>query len=64
MFEGCTIKYNKSPLTGQNCSVQVTYPAASDGSVKSLSVPMKTDNTDYQEILEWVDAGNTIQEAD
>ena len=64
MFEGCTIKYNKSPLTGQNCSVQVTYPTAGDGSVKSLSVPMKTDNTDYQDILEWVAAGNTIEEAD
>jgi hypothetical protein len=29
-----------------------------------LSVPMKPDNTDYQEILAWVDAGNTIEEAD
>jgi len=64
MFEGCTIKYNKSPMTGKNCSIQVTYPADSDGTVKSLSVPMKPDNTDYQEILEWVDAGNTIEEAD
>jgi len=64
MFEGCTIKYNKSPMTGQNCSIQVTYPAASDGSFKSLSVPMNEENTDYQEILKWVDKGNTIEEAD
>ena len=64
MFQGCTIKYNKSPLTGQNCSIQVIYPAAGDGSIKHLSVPMKTDNTDYKNILKWVDEGNTIEEAD
>ena len=29
-----------------------------------LSVPKDTDNTDYQAILAWVDAGNTIAEAD
>ena len=28
------------------------------------TVPMDTDNTDYQAIQEWVKAGNTIQEAD
>ena len=27
-------------------------------------VPMKTGNTDYQAILEWVADGNTIQDAD
>ena len=64
MFEGCTIKYNKSPMTGKNCSVQVTYPAASDGSVKSLSVPLIVGNTDYDNILKWVDEGNTIEAAD
>ena len=28
------------------------------------SVPMDTDNTDYQAILAWVAEGNTIQDAD
>jgi len=28
------------------------------------SVPMNEANTDYQEILQWVADGNTIQEAD
>jgi hypothetical protein len=28
------------------------------------SVPMNEDNTDYQEILKWVEDGNTIEEAD
>ena len=29
-----------------------------------ISVPMADDNTDYQIVLEWVAAGNVIQEAD
>tara|TARA_R100001015_G_C4446839_1_gene38421 strand:- start:167 stop:334 length:168 start_codon:yes stop_codon:yes gene_type:complete len=28
------------------------------------SVPMNEENKDYQEILKWIDEGNTIQEAD
>ena len=28
------------------------------------SVPIDTENTDYQAIQEWVSAGNTIEEAD
>ena len=28
------------------------------------AVPLVTDNTDYQEILEWVAEGNVIEEAD
>ncbi len=51
-------------MTEQNCSVQVTYPADDAGSIKTLSVPMNEENTDYQEILKWVDEGNTIQAAD
>ena len=29
-----------------------------------ITVPKNEDNTDYQEILEWVADGNTIQEDD
>jgi len=29
-----------------------------------MSIPMVEDNADYQEYLEWVAQGNTIQEAD
>ena len=29
-----------------------------------LSVPLAEDNTDYQNILEWVAEGNTIEPAD
>ena len=34
----------------------------SDGKIKF--VPNASDNTDYQEIQEWVADGNTIEEAD
>ena len=64
MFKGCTIKYNKSPITGENCSIQVIYPANGDGSVNILSVPLVEDNTDYKSIQLWVADGNTIEEAD
>ena len=29
-----------------------------------IGVPISTDNKDYQEVLKWVDDGNTIEEAD
>lgn len=64
MFENCTIKYNKG-LDNKNCSIQVIYPAASDGSVRNLSVPLVEDNTDYKAVLEWAAIdGNNIEEAD
>lgn len=53
-FENITTieyKYNEWGKSGIN----IVY---SDGTQKS--VPMDTSNTDYQEILEWVAAGNTI----
>jgi hypothetical protein len=31
---------------------------------KKISIPMNPDNTDYQEYLEWVEAGNTPEPAD
>ena len=51
-------KYHKDPLTDANDSIRCVI----DG--RHCSVPMDTDNTDYQAILEWVADGNTIQEAD
>ena len=57
MFENCTLKYNA--FDGVNQSVQITYP---NGIQKS--VPLDEANTDYQNILQWVEDGNTIEEAD
>ena len=42
--------------------VNVTYPEGSK--IKQMSVPINEENTDYQNILQWVADGNTIEEAD
>ena len=63
MFEGCTLKYQQF-INGTNDSVIVTYPADSDGKVKTKCVPINNANADYQDILKWVEEGNTIEEAD
>ena len=34
------------------------------GSNRVLSIPINTDNTDYQEYLEWVAEGNTPEPAE
>jgi len=44
---------------GQNESVIITYE---DNSV--LGVPFDNNNTDYQNYLDWVAAGNTAEAAD
>ena len=64
MFDNCTVKYFKDPVTNKNSSVTVIYPANENGISKAMSIPMNEDNTDYQNILAWVAEGNTIQEAD
>jgi|TARA_B110000444_G_C18404133_1_gene395027 hypothetical protein len=51
-------KYVVDQLSNRNQSVT----AVLDG--VTWSVPISEDNTDYQAILEWVAAGNTIEEAD
>tara|TARA_R110000787_G_C13055916_1_gene407138 strand:+ start:333 stop:500 length:168 start_codon:yes stop_codon:yes gene_type:complete len=45
-------------VNGQNASIAVTI----DGEYSC--VPLDTTNRHYAEILEWVDAGNTIEDAD
>tara|TARA_R110002126_G_scaffold67777_1_gene171521 strand:+ start:902 stop:1087 length:186 start_codon:yes stop_codon:yes gene_type:complete len=51
-----TVTKNYSARSGLHCSYQVTYK----NSNTVMSVPLEVENTDYQEILEWVAAGNTI----
>lgn len=45
-------------LDGSNSGVKITIGD------KELIVPLDPSNRHYQAILEWVEAGNTIQEAD
>jgi len=61
MFENCTLKY--IARDGVNISVKVIYPSEGE-TTKILSVPINNENTDYQNILQWVADGNTIEEAD
>jgi len=46
----------------QNYNTNISVNATINGI--DLAVPMDTDNRHYQAILEWVDAGNTIEAAD
>ena len=50
-------KYNSE--FGRNINIMVTTTDS-----KKFWVPLDNANTDYQAILEWVDAGNTIEAAD
>ena len=52
MINTVTKSYN-----GENifCSYQVTYDNG-----KILYVPLDEDNTDYQEIQQWISEGNTV----
>ena len=53
-----TAKYHKN-YNGENECVNVEL---SNG--QKQSVPLDPDNTDYQDILKWVEEGNTIEPAD
>jgi hypothetical protein len=57
-FEGCKIKYNK--MYDKNVSIRIKHPSWN----YTLDCPINEDNRDYRAVLEWVAAGNTIQEAD
>ena len=54
------VKKLNSPVDNQLSSYLVT----TDNDNVRITVPIAEDNTDYQNILEWVADGNTIEEAD
>ena len=56
-----TAKYYKDSIMNQNVSINVTVK---DNDNIKYCVPMDPDNADYQDILEWVAEGNTVEEAD
>ena len=68
MFDDCTVKYHENINSGVVDSIIVTYPTVKDkdgvDSWRKLCVPMVEENSDYQDILEWVADGNTIEAAD
>jgi hypothetical protein len=63
LYKDCTIKYVSTSLK-ENDHIQIIYPKDSNGEGLIKCVPINNNNTDYQNILKWVDEGNTIQEAD
>ena len=67
MFENCTIKYQKNIL-GKVNSIRIIFPKTQDvdgnDTWKTLGVPLDEDNRHYRQIQEWVEKGNTIEEAD
>jgi hypothetical protein len=59
-----TYKYRQY-ITGVNDSVDIVFPANSEGIVITKNVPMNEENSDYAEILKQVADGDiTIAEAD
>ena len=51
-------KYNKNGVDSNNTSIQMTMNG------QEYTVPIVADNRHYQMIQEWVEEGNTIEEAD
>ena len=64
LINATSIKYFNNPDGSGSRTIEVTYPENADGSRKKLCVPIAEDNTEYQQIQEWVEEGNTIEEAD
>ena len=62
MFENCTIKKVNDPDGIYTC-IKIIYQKVND-TQKIILVPLSEDNTDYQNIQQWVADGNTIEEAD
>ena len=68
MFENCTVKYHRNIYSGIVDSVIVTYPTTQDENGNDTwitkGIPMNESSYEYQDVLEWVAEGNTIEEAD
>ena len=66
-FDNCTIKYQKNSL-GKVNSIRVIFPKTQDADGNdtwvTFGVPLDGDNRHYHRIQEWVEKGNTIEEAD
>jgi len=55
-------KLFKDSISNKVCSVQKQI--GNSEPYTFLSIPLDPENTDYQEYLEWVEAGNTAEAAD
>jgi len=58
-----TISYKLHNSITEGSLVSIIKSDSTESNLK-LFVPIDPDNTDYQEYLKWVDAGNTAEAAD
>jgi hypothetical protein len=49
---------------GSTSTTMIRRKEDKDGGAMNAFIPMSAANTDYQAYLEWVDEGNTAEEAD
>jgi len=56
------MNFTKAKYVSYNGNNQASIRAELDG--KTVCIPIKTANRHYQAILEWVEDGNTIEDAD
>ena len=54
----------KDTFSGDDSTVAFTLSQTSATNDVEVFVPINPENTDYQDILKWVEEGNTIEEAD
>ena len=58
------IKSVKKMIMPEDGTTEFNTLKVTDTDDKIYFVPKDNANTDYQDVLAWVDAGNTIEEAD
>ena len=58
------IKSVKKMIMPEDGTTEFNTLKVTDTDDKVYFVPKNNENTDYQDVLEWVAAGNTIEEAD
>jgi len=62
MMQVKSVKWNATTLAGGS-SKNTSYIVV-DTDDKQYSVPLDTKNVDYQKVQAWIDAGNTVANAD
>jgi len=58
------IKSVKKMIMPEDGTTETNTLKVTDTNDKVYFVPKNNENADYQKVLEWVDAGNTIEAAD
>ena len=62
MMQVKSVKWDATTLAGG--SAKNTSYIVTDTNDKKYSVPLNTKNVDYQKVQAWINAGNTVADAD